>query len=258
MDELQKELGEQNAALAKVMEASMAKYFGDADEKAEARFNRLEKRIDNMNATLLKHTEEIRNIRVDSESLQERTAHLEESFISCLEKLKICEDKLTEMEDRARRDNVLIFNLKEGSEGGNARAYLSQKLVEWFPALKDSPPELMRVHRLGQLSTSGPKTARPRPLIAKCLRFTDRDLILKEARNGSPEVEGSLLNFTADYSEATTKRRKPCYKIMHEARKFGFRAFLNYPAIIQLSKLFNSRVKMSLIASRSYVRLKGL
>lgn len=44
----------------------MAKYFNEADEKSEARFNRLEKRIDNMHATLSRHMEEIRIIRTES------------------------------------------------------------------------------------------------------------------------------------------------------------------------------------------------
>jgi len=45
MDELHGELGEQNAALVKVMEVTMAKYFKEADEKSEVRFNRLEKEL---------------------------------------------------------------------------------------------------------------------------------------------------------------------------------------------------------------------
>ena len=38
MDELQRELGEQNVALAKVMEVTMAKYFSETDEKIRSLF----------------------------------------------------------------------------------------------------------------------------------------------------------------------------------------------------------------------------
>ncbi|KAJ8014747.1 hypothetical protein DPEC_G00018940 [Dallia pectoralis] len=127
-------------ALVKVMEATMATYFKEADEKSEDRFNRLEKRIDNMHATLSRHAEEIRNIRTESVNLWERTANVEKSAASCLKSLLTHEAKLTEMEDRARRDNLLIFNLKEGTEGANVRAYLMEKIVEWFPALESSLP----------------------------------------------------------------------------------------------------------------------
>lgn len=236
MDELQEELGDQNAALVKVLELTMAKYFSEADEKSEARFNRLEKRIDTMHATLSRHTEDIRTIRGETLSLKERTANVEKSTALCLKNLQTYEAKLIELEDRARRDNLLVFNLQEGIEGSNARAYLMEKITEWFPALAPSPPELMRCHRLGKAPSSGSTKGRPRPLIAKCLRFTDRDRLLNEARKSPPEVDGNLLTFTADYSEATTKRRKPCYKLMYEARSHGFQAFLLYPATIKLSR----------------------
>ena len=139
------------------------------------------------------------------------------------------------MEDRACRENLLIFNLKEGAEGQNALAYLTENIPLWFPALAPAPPELMRVHRLGRPPASG-KTQRSRPLIIKCLRYTNRDALLNEARKNPPEVHNIQLRFTADYSDATTKRRKPCYKLMHEARTKGFQAFLLYPATIKLSR----------------------
>lgn len=42
-------------------------------------------------------------------------------------------EKLVEIEDRACRDSLLIFNLKEGSEGSNLLAYLADKMSRWFP-----------------------------------------------------------------------------------------------------------------------------
>ena len=56
MASLQKELGEENASLVKVIEETMARYFKDADEKSEARMNRLEKRIESMHSILSRHT----------------------------------------------------------------------------------------------------------------------------------------------------------------------------------------------------------
>ena len=90
-----------------------------------------------------------------------------------------------------------------------ARAYLTERIAAWCPALGPSPPGLMRCHRLGYLSKLDPGKTRPRPLIIKCLRYTDRDRLLNEARKNPPEVEGILLKLTADYSEATTMRRSP-------------------------------------------------
>lgn len=252
--QLYKELGKENAALVKVMEATMARYFNEADEKSKAHFNRLEKRIDSMHVTLSRHTEEIRNIRTETVNLQERVDNVEKSTTTYQKNLQTLEAKLNEMEDRARRDNLLIFNLKEGAERTYAHAYLTEKIAEWFPALEPTPPELMRCHRLGHLSKPGPgKTQRPRPLIIKCLCYTDRDRLLNEARKNPPEVEGILLKFTADYSEATTRRRRPCYKLMYEARTHGFEAFLLYPATIKLSRGNNTYTFQELSEAEQFI-----
>ncbi|KAJ0064831.1 hypothetical protein NL108_015662 [Boleophthalmus pectinirostris] len=215
----------------------MAKYFKEAEEKSEARHKKLEKRLDSMNAVLSRHTEEIKTLRQDTGTLQEHVARVEKEVDERDTLLYALTAKVTEMEDRARRDNLLILNLKEGVEGTNTLAYLRENIPKWFPAFAPAPPELMRAHRLGHLRSTPPgKTLRPRPLIINCLRFTDRDALLKEARRNAPEVEGSLLKFAADYSEHTSKRRRACYKTMHEARVKGFDAFLLYPATIKLQR----------------------
>lgn len=232
MTELNKGLGVEDTALARVIEETMAKYFKEADEKSEARNNRLEKRLDSMHTILSRHTEDIKSLRADASTLQERVAQSEQYLQSLSE-------KLVEMEDRTRRDNLLIFNIKEGLEGPNLRAYLADQIPKWFPAFAVAPPEIMRAHRLGaplRPGASDGTTHRSRPVILKCLRYTDRDRLLQEARKNTPEVAGKQLKFAADYSESTTKRRRPCYKIMHEARLKGFNAFLLYPATIKLQR----------------------
>lgn len=47
-----KQLGEASPGLMKAMEDLMAKYFKEADERAEGSVQRLEKHIDYMHATL--------------------------------------------------------------------------------------------------------------------------------------------------------------------------------------------------------------
>ncbi|KAK7896116.1 hypothetical protein WMY93_021441 [Mugilogobius chulae] len=232
MSEVSRELGVENTALAKTIEEIMAKYFRDADEKSEARNNRLEKRLDNMHATLARHTDELKTLRSDTLQLQERVSQTEAH-------LQALVDKTTEMEDRARRDNLLIFNLKEGVEGSNMMSYLMENIPRWFPVFTAAhPPEIMRAHRLGPPRTAPApgRGQRARPVILKLLRYTDRDVLLREARKKNPEVAGIQLTWAADYSETTSKRRKPCYKIMHEARIQGFTAFLMYPATIKLQR----------------------
>lgn len=237
MAQRRKELAEEHAAQAAVSKDVMARYFKEADEHAEIRANRLEKQIDKMNSILAWHTEEIRAIRSETANLRERITNAEKSTAGCQRDLQTFQTKLIELEDRARRDNLQIFNLKKGTEGPNALTLLMDSIPKWFTSLESAPPELMRCHRLGRLpGVPVGKQQRSRPMIVKFLRFTDRDRVLNEARKSPPSVDGIQLKFAADYSESTTKRRQLCYKLMHEARVKGFQAFLLYPATIKLSR----------------------
>uniref|UniRef100_A0AAV2LVZ0 Uncharacterized protein n=1 Tax=Knipowitschia caucasica TaxID=637954 RepID=A0AAV2LVZ0_KNICA len=143
------------------------------------------------------------------------------------------ETKLAELEDRSRRNNIVVHGLCERKENSNALQYITAQLPLWFPTLKDTPPEIMRVHRIG---VSRSKATKPRVRIFMCLRYTDRARILKAARDSPLVMEGKDVRFTADYSIVTRARRKSCYPVMEKARLEGYQAFLLYPATIKVSK----------------------
>lgn len=113
-------------ALAKTIEEIISKHFKEADEKSEARINRLEKRLDNMYGTLSRHTEDIKTLHLDATQLQQPISETETQ-------LQSLSRKIMEMEDRSRRDNLLILNLKEGVEGSNVLSYLTENVQRWFP-----------------------------------------------------------------------------------------------------------------------------
>lgn len=221
----------EDADLAVRIETTLEKYFRNAELKAQERFTRLDKKLDSMQASVSRNTADIKIIRAQIITTQERANNSEKSFSIALEKIRDLEAKNADMEDRSRRDNLRLNGLKEGTELAGARAYLVENFPKWFPAVADSPPELMRAHRMGQQ-----KPNRVRTVIMKFLRSTDRDRILAEFRKNPIEVDGRQIKFTADYSDYTTKRRKPCYTVMEQARLQGYEAFLLYPATIKLTK----------------------
>ncbi len=46
-------------------------------------------------------------------------------------------EKMTDMEDRSRRNNVRLVGLPEGAEGSDAAGFLRVNLSKWIPSLKD-------------------------------------------------------------------------------------------------------------------------
>lgn len=126
------------------LEAVLMKHFNKAEKNANERFDRIETQLDNMQATLNKHTEEIDKQRIISVKLQERIKKAETTASIHGDSLDQIQSKLADLEDRSRRDNLRLMFLKEGAEKGNALAYLNANIPKWFPRLAANPPELMR------------------------------------------------------------------------------------------------------------------
>ncbi len=57
-------------------------------------------------------------------------------------------EKMMDMEDRSRRNNVRLVGLPEGAEGSDAAGFLRVNLSKWIPSLKDRDIEIDRAHRV--------------------------------------------------------------------------------------------------------------
>lgn len=140
-------------------------------------------------------------------------------------------EKLEDMENRSRRNNVRFIGFPEGKEGGDVAKFLE----ELIPQLLDieGKHEIERAHRaINQQPRPGD---RPRPILAKFLRSSDRDLVLRAARNkGKLSWENNNIMLFPDFSRATQMKRdkfKECKKKLHE-REASFR--LLYPAKLRI------------------------
>ncbi len=140
-------------------------------------------------------------------------------------------EKMTDMEDRSRRNNV---GLPEGAEGSNAAGFLRVNLSRWIPSLGGCDIEIDQAMRV----YDGRKNSdRPRTLIFRALRWHDRSEILKGARQAYPvkcTQDNVTLLFFPDFSPATTTRRKSFNPVLKKMTSLGLQPFLTYPAVIKL------------------------
>ncbi len=117
-------------------------------------------------------------------------------------------EKMMDMEDRSRRNNVRLVGWPEGAEGSNAAGFLRVYLSKWIPSLTGRDIEIDRAHRVYD---GGRGSDRPRTLIFHVLRWHHRSEILKGARQAYPvkcAQDNVTLLFFPDFSPATTIRRK--------------------------------------------------
>lgn len=148
------------------------------------------------------------------------------------EKIQNIEEHVAEQEDYTRRSNLRLLFLPEGQEGSDIIGFLQRHLPIWLPTLSArGVMEIERAHRIYSKSSGDNK---PRPVIFRLLRYSDRKAILDAYRAaGSSLTYGShkLLLF-ADYSPHTSRCRMAF--IMKELRRKGVQNFLLYPAKLKV------------------------
>lgn len=95
---------------------------------------------------------------------------------------KSLQDRLDDLENRARRVNLRIINIPEGSEKGrDLTEFISDLLMENLGAgVFTRPPDLERAHR--SLAPKPGPGGRPRPFVICFHRFQEREKVFRWAR----------------------------------------------------------------------------
>ncbi len=143
-------------------------------------------------------------------------------------------EKMTDMEDKSRRNNIRLVGLPEGMEGSDVAGFLRVNLSRWIPSLRGRDIEIDWAHRI----YDGRKNSdRPRTLIFRVLRWHDRLEILKGARQAYPvkcTQDNVTLLFFPDFSPVTAAKRKSLVPVLRSMTALGLQSFLASPAVIKL------------------------
>ncbi|RXN10108.1 LINE-1 type transposase domain-containing 1 [Labeo rohita] len=141
-------------------------------------------------------------------------------------------DKVEDMENRSRRNNIRIVGIPEGKEGQDTVRFLDGLI----PNLIDSSGRQLEIERAHRSPSQRPSsTDRPRPILARFLRSADRDFVLRAARiKGNLSWENNNIMIFPDFARSTQLKRdrfKECKKILH-TKKVSFA--LLYPAKLRI------------------------
>lgn len=177
------------------------------------------------------HAKKFSTVFNQIDSIQANLRKNEKETSACSAEVTKLQRKLDDLEDRSRRNNVRLVGLPAGAEGDDPRRYLQKMLPTWIPRLGSDPLEIDRAHRVFSNST-----ARPRTMIFRLLRYTDRQAILEGARKAKPTLtDGTKLQFFADYGPGTTKERQKYKEIRARLWQRKIDAYLIYPAILKVN-----------------------
>lgn len=135
-------------------------------------------------------------------------------------------EKVDQLENYSRRNNIRVINLLEGCEGTNPVKFFT----DWLPSTLGSysfpdPIIIERAHRA--LFPRPPPDKKPRPVIIRFLKYQDRERVLHAAASkerNTIQHDGTPVMLFPDMSPAVAKCRKEYEEVKKElaARKIPF------------------------------------
>ncbi|KAJ1134812.1 hypothetical protein NDU88_001258 [Pleurodeles waltl] len=203
------------------------------------------RRREGLNASISSLTLETKSIRSDIASFQSQVTGLEHC-VGTLETqmattqgrdqdLLYLRSKITDLEDRSRRDKICLFGIPENEEGSDVQAFLSSVLPKLTSLTLDPPLEFQRANRVGPKRPDG--ATRPRPIIACLLRHIQTHQLLQVALNHGPfQMDKYEIRITADYSKDTNERRKAFLALRPRLRQLEIKYGLFDPARMWVTK----------------------
>ncbi|KAJ1179408.1 hypothetical protein NDU88_004642 [Pleurodeles waltl] len=172
------------------------------------------------------------------EEVETRISHLEDeagshqSTREAMEKqLEDTQWKLTDLEDRLRRNNLRVLGVPEGLERSDTHSFMVALFKEAFPDLHhwDWDREIQRAHRfpfskVGSNSEGG--SGRPRAILISLLNYQARQAIYDRARpNSRSKAKGCKFFVRPDFCHSTVEKRWRLRQLIQPLQIKGAQAF---------------------------------
>ena len=173
--------------------------FGDMMEEKLSKFTET---LEKISTTLESHSKRITEAEQRVSVVEDTVTGLQGRLVMAEKKIKLMADGMDDMENRSRRDNIRVLNLKESNEGKNPIHFFEDWLpsvlgLEATPGVK-SRIKIDRAHR-----SLGPRGVRPRPVIIKLHNSRDKARIMAALRaRPNLEHDGQRIFIHQDLSSA--------------------------------------------------------
>ena len=188
-------------------------------ESMGTRITNLEIKLDETSLQISTHHNDISDLKEAVEFNQKQNATLKALINNNADgnhsSISQLEDRLEDLENRSRRNNIIIHGIPEGSERDQpCEEFLSDFLTNHMKIDGGKDFEIERAHRTPSRRQSTPQpdgtNSRPRPIHCKLLRYGDRHHILKNAakllRNN--QYKGANIFISDDVSAKARNARK--------------------------------------------------
>ncbi|KAJ1114169.1 hypothetical protein NDU88_002408 [Pleurodeles waltl] len=175
---------------------------------------------------------EIAGFKDTADALDQRLTTVEDQMATLPDQeieLRSLRAKVTDLEDRSRRDNIRLFGILERKEGSDTKAFLQSLLPDLFDIEFSLPLEFQLAHRIGPSHKA--TSDKPRPIIACFLRHDQARQVLSAAKTQGPaSLDGHEIRVAADFSRLTNEKRKTFLAFRPQIRRLDIKYGLFEPA----------------------------
>lgn len=246
--------GEQNSVILAELRRLRQEHAAAANDNKKA-LERLEtniKEIVERTASLEQRTVGMEERLGDTE---DRTARLERSVAFLLHQEAKLEAKCDDLESRARRNNIRIHGIPEGSEKNDTIGFVTDFIRTSLQIPDDMDIRIERAHR-SLVPKPKENTAPPRVIIVRFLDYRTKDHVIQQAWKRKTTYEGRTIYFNQDYTTEIQRKRKQVRDVIKKLKEKNVKAQSPYPA--QLKVFLETGTKSFTTLSEAAPMLKDL
>lgn len=192
---------------------SLEKYVKNVDAKV----NDLSSKVESLDSTTKKAIKSIDELDKGMSFLNSEVEHLKKLEKDCA----AFRQEVLYMGVYQRRENLRFYGIEEDPEGAEDTQQVLVDFLQSELGIEDAfDIEFQRVHRIGTFNSEATK---PRQIIARFLRYPDRERVLRNAR----KLKGKHFGISADFPKEIVDRRKELLPKFFAAKKAGKSAYFS-------------------------------
>ena len=176
------------------------------------------------------------------------------------EKLEELENKVEELRNRSRQNNLVFYNVLEKAQGQDCAEFI-QDFIATNMGLETlcGHVEIEFAHRTPTRRAQNSDKKKPRPIHVAFLRYTDKAKILSNAaaRLKDNPFQGNLISIGADYEKKTQEQQKelvPYKKTSTEEDRAGKKVFIAYDTTL---KYLDENGEENIAQNEEFKRMKS-
>lgn len=124
-------------------------------------------------------------------------------------------DKVDDLENRSKRNNIVLWNIPENAEKGKSCEEFIHEFIKSHMKLEEADKiEIERAHRTPPFRKSD-NNAKPRPIHAKILRYSNKQRIMKAAKGLKDNLFQGAKVFISDDVSLKVRRERNFLKLHH-------------------------------------------